>query len=513
MKPLFLLQNSTGLLGSLTYTSVWYGLAIVACSALIIKLAPESRAKVRNSLVSYILSLFFLLASFLTRGLHIAALQETLLFLEILMIGISVLNLFSIFIFDLALPRINVVVPRILSDTLLILVFLAGGLWLLKQRGVNISGLITTSAVLTAVIGLSLQDTLGNIIAGLSLQMENEIKVGDWIKIDQYVGRVKDIRWRRTSIETRNWETILVPNSQLVKGSVTIYGRREGENLQTRRWIYFNVDLKHSPTEVIECVNKALQLNVIEGVASQPPIHAILMDFKEGFAQYAVRYWLTNIAADDPTDSIVRTRIYFALKREGMSLALPTHKLNVTEEKEKVIQRKKEKDLAGRVEALKKVELFKSINEEELTRLAMDLKYAPFGPGETLTRQGAEGHWLYIITEGEVSVTVNVNGVDKEVNRLHAGQFFGEMSLMTGQPRTATVTSIGEVDCYRLDKESFQKIVKERPEIAEDLAEILALRKLQYDAVFQTANLESKQARVNEAQMHILRDIRNFFGL
>ncbi|MCS6885354.1 MAG: mechanosensitive ion channel family protein [Acidobacteriota bacterium] len=489
---------------------LWHAIGIVVLSAAIIKVAPHTKSRVKAALITYLLSLFFAAATSLTRNLF-EPLQQTLDFLRIMTLAMSILNLLSIVTFELILTRINIRIPRILSDTMVIIIFLAGCFWLLKQRGVDISGLITTSAVLTVILGLSLQDTLGNIIAGLSIQVENEIRVGDVVKVGDYTGRVKEIRWRRTSIETKNWETVLVPNSLLVKGSVVIYGRREGEPLQTRRWIYFNVDIEHSPTEVIECVDEALQFTNIEAVADKPKIHTILMDFKEGYARYCVCYWLTNLAVDDLTDSLIRTRIYFALKRAGMSLVEPSYRLSI--KRGEPIQKQKEHDLAMKIEALRKVPLFKTMTEQELSQLAEQLKYSPFAPGEVLTKQGTEGHWLYIITEGEVSVSITVGDVEKEINRLQPGQFFGEMSLMTGQPRSATVTAVSEVICYRLDKGAFQQIVKQRPEIAEDLAEVLALRKLQYDAVFESADQESKSARISETRMGILNDIRGFFGL
>ena len=99
-----------------------------------------------------------------------------------------------------------------------------------------------TSAVITAVIALALQDTLGNVIGGLALQTDESIQVDDWIKVGDVNGRVVDIRWRYTAIETRNGETVLIPNGVLLKGQVMVLGRRQGKPRQWRRWVYFQVD-------------------------------------------------------------------------------------------------------------------------------------------------------------------------------------------------------------------------------------------------------------------------------
>src|SRR5512145_69676 len=147
--------------------------------------------------------------------------------------------------------RLRVGIPRIVSDLIIAGVSIAAISVMASRMGVNLSSLLTTSAVLTAVIGLSLQDTLGNMVAGITLQLDSSIQTGDWIKVGDVSGRVSEIRWRCTAVETRNWETVIIPNAQLIKGQVTILGRRSGEAKRWRRIIYFNVDFRYSPNQVI----------------------------------------------------------------------------------------------------------------------------------------------------------------------------------------------------------------------------------------------------------------------
>src|SRR5262249_38071107 len=132
----------------------------------------------------------------------------------------------------------------------------------------------------TAVIGLSFQDTLGNIVGGLAVQLDNTLRVGDWIKLGDTQGRVVEIRWRYTAIETRNWETAIIPNSQLVKGQVLVLGRRSGQPVQWRRWVYFEVDLSAAPTEVIAAIESALQGTPIDNVATEPRPQCVLVEFQ-----------------------------------------------------------------------------------------------------------------------------------------------------------------------------------------------------------------------------------------
>jgi small-conductance mechanosensitive channel/CRP-like cAMP-binding protein len=503
-----------------------FGAVIVA------RIVPEKRKHLKGVLIPLVIYIFFLVIAIFLDVNNASNYSSYIRALATAFISVSLINLGSLTVFDVVLGGLHLKIPRLLRDTAVILTYVITTLIILSSRGINVTGLLTTSAIISAVIGLSLQDTLGNIIAGFALEIEHIIQPGDWIKVEPYIGKIKEIRWRQTVIETRNWDTVLIPNSQIMKSQVMIYGRRQGQPLQTRRWIYFNIDFRFTPDEVINCVNQALQANPIPNVADEPRIHAILMDFKDSYCTYAVRYWLTDIAVDDPTDSSVRIRIFYALKRADIPLSIPAHSLFVTELSNKRQIRKHEQEIEQKLANLRNVELLRTMTESELRELATHVRYAPFAKGEVITRQGAEAHWLYIIIKGEVSVRVsviNINGiqgtknlateatknltVEKEVSRLKAGSFFGEMSLMTGEPRASTVVALEEVECYRLDKAAFESILSERPEIAKDISKVLARRRVELESVKQGLDKEIHQEQVDATQVHILKSIKDFFGL
>jgi small-conductance mechanosensitive channel len=403
---------------------------------------------------------------------------------------------------------------RITRDVMVAAASIVAFFSIASRAGLNLSGLIATSAVLTAVIGFGLKDTLGNVIGGLSLQTDKSIGIGDWIKVGDVVGRVVDVRWRYTAVETRNWETLIVPNSVLTTEKVMVLGRRRGQPLQWRRWVWFNVDFRTSPADVARVVTEALTQAPIQNVAAEPPPHVVLMDLYESYARYAARYWLTELAFDDGTDSVVRNRIYFALKRAGIGFSIPAHAVFLTEESAQRAEAKEREELERRAEALEKVDLFHPLTVEDRQQLARSLFYAPFVTGEVLTRQGAEGHWLYLILEGDVSVRVAADeGLEKEVARLGAGEFFGEMSLMTGARRSATVVALTPVDAYRLDKAAFQQVIQEKPAIAEPMAELLARRRTELAAVRENLDQEAQRRHFAAAKSDLLGRIRDFFGL
>jgi CRP-like cAMP-binding protein len=219
------------------------------------------------------------------------------------------------------------------------------------------------------------------------------------------------------------------------------------------------------------------------------------------------------MSVNDPTDSLVRARIYSALRRAEIPLSIPAQSIFVTEENESRRERKHNEEIQHRVAALQHVELFHRLTDEERHELAGRLKVAPFVRGEALTRQGAEAHWLYILIEGGAEVQVAVNGKSEKVATLCEGDFFGEMGMMTGEPRRATVIAQSDVLCYRLDKDSFQDILRSRPEIAEDISHVLARRRVELEAIREELNEEAIRLRMQHAQNALLNRIREFFRL
>jgi len=412
------------------------------------------------------------------------------------------------------LPRVGVVLPRILLDLItglgMIVAFIVVG----QRAGFSVAGLITTSAVLTAVIAFSLQDTFGNVMGGLSVQLDKSIAVGDWVSLGpgQPSGQVVEIRWRYTAIQTTSWNTVIVPNSALVKSQVTIFGRRIGAPRQTRRQVDFFVDFRTPPTEVLATVQRALEADPVPRMAREPAPVALFFGVRDSYAHYCVRYWLEDLSADDPTDSAVRIRVWFALRRADIPMSIPASSVFVTQETPERAERKASEELARRLAALASVDLFSGLPEETRHELAGDLVYTPFAAGEAITREGARDDGLFMLVSGEAIVRIGAGPQARDVARLIAGQFFGEMSLMTGEARTASVIAATDVVCYRVDKPAFERILRETPTAADSVAEILATRRMALEAA-RDEHDEQRRGRMENVKRDLLGKIRGFFGL
>src|SRR5262249_44347090 len=139
------------------------------------------------------------------------------------------------------------------------LAYIVTALWTIHAAGGDLSSLIATSAVVSGVIALSLQTTLGNVFGGVALQLDGSIHVGDWIRLEEgRPGPVKATRGPHPVLETRDWDTIIVPNAALLTSNIMILGKREGEVVQHRMWVYFNVDFRYAPPPVIQAFSEAL---------------------------------------------------------------------------------------------------------------------------------------------------------------------------------------------------------------------------------------------------------------
>ena len=429
--------------------------------------------------------------------------------LALLLLVIAGTRISVLFVFRIVLGRFGF--TRILQDIVIALALIAWLLFRLRMGGMNLSGIVTTSAVVTAAVAFSLQETLGNLFGGLALQLDSSCGVGDWVCVDDKIGQIIGVQWRYTSVATAAGETILIPNGFMIKNRVVVVARRGEEVVPWRRHIYFNVDYNVPPARVIQTVNAALNASSVENVAHDPRPVCLLADFAGGCARYDVRFGILNPAIEEPTDSDVRMHVFTALARAEIRLSIPEHSVHLVQQNERHTVLQQEHELERRCAALKQVEIFASLEAHELRTLAQSVHVTPFAPGDTITRQGSVAQCLFVLGEGEVDVfSEGQDSSRRELARLAAPAYFGEMSLMTGAPRTATVVARNDVVCYRVDKDAFETILLARPKIVEHISSTLAARQIANEQTL--ACTDTGTATQTRAQ-ELLGRIRSFFGL
>jgi CRP-like cAMP-binding protein len=310
---------------------------------------------------------------------------------------------------------------------------------------------------------------------------------------------------------------VVVPNAVLLQSAFLLLGRRNGTATPRRVHVRFHADFEHPPATVCAAVRDALSASPIPEVTAAPPLEVVCLDLgssdRPSMAAYDVRFGVATPELEDAAASVVRGHVHAALRRAGIPLARPaatlfTHVEDPSTEHERA-SRHRDRALV----ALRALELFRALTDEELRHLAGQLRYAPFDAGEVLTRQGAVAHWLYVVESGRVEVVTEVEGRQRMVYRLEGPEVFGEMGLMTGEPRMASVIALGPVVCHRLEKAAFERILRERPELAAGFAEILAHRRVQLLEVRAALGAEGREVREESERARILERIRAFFGL
>jgi len=442
----------------------------------------------------------------IVEGPIIAVLREAAL----AMIAIGLGRIVVIFAFQAALGK--VAVPQILAEVLMAVVLIIFAFYRMSAVGVNLAGIVTTSAVITAAIVFSLQETLGNLFGGIALQLDNTCRIGDWIRVDTVMGQVVGIRWRYVAIATNNGETVIIPNGVLSKSRVVVLARRGDERIPWRREVEFGVSYDTPPAQVIAAVDAALSRAEIPNVAARPRLDVICTAFGESAFHYVVRYWLTDLVQDFWTDSQVRLHVAATLARHRMEIPYP-HRV--------LLDGRPGGDRDARVVAarratLAQLDLFVPLTDAERGALAADLADCPYVADDVVARQGEPADSLFILARGRVAVFDEGAGSRGGRNRLatlEAPACFGEMGLLTGQARGATVIAENDVLCYRLDKAGFDAVLKARPELVEALSQVVAIRQAANDAMLQNLSADARARQTVGRRAELVGRIRRFFAL
>jgi small-conductance mechanosensitive channel/CRP-like cAMP-binding protein len=488
----------------------WQTLVALILTGALLRTQPYERVTFLNTLWLFMMAVAGQAAAVALFAFDFPRAGATVLTIFRILTALALIRLFGFVVFRLLLPLAGRRPPRIIEDVAIIIVYVIYGFVQLRGAGLDLSSLVTTSAILTAVIAFAMQDTLGNLLGGLAIQVDNTVRIGDWIRVDDLTGRVRDIRWRSTLIETRNWETVVIPNSQLMKTRLAIIGRREGMPLQWRRILNFMVDPGVPPARVIATVEDEMRELAIPNVGRSPVPTCVLISFEQGNLRYQLRYFLTDLLEDDTTDSMVRVHLFASLQRAGIRMAEPQHTVHAIQRDEAHAQTVKKRELTRRLQMLNAVQLFGGLSDAEKADIAERLQYAPFARGDIITKQGNPAHWLYILAFGEAEVLYEPpRGGTQAIGAVHAGEFFGEMALISGEARSATVVAKTDVECYRLDRASFQELLQARPEIAAEVRRIVGSRKPDLEQARDA--FANAPESVDEKKARLLTRIRRFF--
>lgn len=365
---------------------------------------------------------------------------------------------------------------------------------------VQLAPLFTGSTIIGIVVGLALQDTLGNLFAGIALQADQPFQVGDVINItNRGTGVVESVSWRGVKIRTFQNKLLVISNAVLGKETIEVAPKG---NLNARL-VNFSTEYVHSPDHIAKIVRDAIRL--AENVSQKIRPIVRIRNLGDNGIEWEIKYWAEDYTKYNDTDALLRQRVWYVLHREKVEFAFPTRVVHMLPRAEEVTH----VEFVGKIsDHLQDVPIFAPLSEDELQKLAEASNMRVFAPGEPIVRKGQEGNSMYVITRGAVKVQIPYNGMPRTINNLRTHDFFGEMSLLTGEPRTATVIADEETEVLQINKTALKPLFEENPELMKAICELIEERR----ALLEPMDI-SEQPNAPADARGILSSIRKFFGI
>lgn len=419
-----------------------------------------------------------------------------------MLLVISIVKFFNTILASTVLNKVgNAELASLLQSVVSVVIYVFAFITIVRsQFQTDLTTLFAGGTILGVVLGLALQDTLGNLFAGLALQADQPFQIGDVVNIPSrgVTGIVESVTWRGVKIRSFQNKILLVSNSVLGKELIEVAPQ---ENFNARL-IFFSTVYMDSPAKVIRVVREVVE--DVENVSSKFRPIVRIRNLGDNGIEWEVKYWLENYSKYNETDATIRMRIWYAFQREGINFAYPTRTLYV--ERRQNIDR--DRSLDEVYKRLSQVSIFKPLSDDEIRYLAENVRVMVYSPDEPITREGQEGDSMFVIHHGTVRVQVLEGGVPKTIAILREGSFFGEMGLFTGQPRAATVVASDETEVLQISKNSIKPLLDAKPELVEAFSNVIAERRSLLE------NREKPlQEEVGDETKGIIEAIRNFFGL
>lgn len=439
-------------------TLVIAGVAALAVTLGLAFSVPSRFLRSRLRFSAYLLLAFLGLELALTQPIEQAALLESIarLLLVLGLINFCVALLVNPWRDDRASERF----PAIAQDVAVIALFTAVATLLMRDQ------LLTTSAVGAVIVGFALQDTLGNFFAGLAIQIEKPFRVGQWIAIAGREGQVAEITWRATKLRTHAGQFLIVPNSQIAKEPILNYSE---PTTPTRIEVAVGASYQFAPNVVKGALRHALEQTSLALLV--PAADVLVHEFADSAIVYKVRFWIGDYETVETARDQLRSAIWYTFQREGIEIPYP---VQVQLEREERAARPPEA-VTATAERLAHVDLFAMLTAEERVTLATECPEKLFAADEVIVRQGAAGSSMFVILSGRVRVVLESSG--REVAAIEAGGFFGEMSMLTGEARTASVRAVTDVTALEVTADRFRELAMGRATLVEHVASAVEARR------------------------------------
>jgi small-conductance mechanosensitive channel len=415
---------------------------------------------------------------------------------------IAVVRFVAFLLFKTALRGAQTEISSLLRTVISIIVYIVAFFIIFQSQypNVQLAPLFTGSTIIGIVVGLALQDTLGNLFSGIALQADQPFQVGDVVSFENKTGGVIEaVSWRGVKIRTFQNKLLVISNAELGKQSIEVAPK---DNLNARL-VFFNTLYTHSPAKTIHLVREAVRQ--VENVSAKIRPIVRIRNLGDNGIDWEIKYWADDYKKYNDTDALIRQRIWYAFQRENIHFAYPTRTIYMHDaEPEQTV----DDYLNVTVERLSRIPIFAPLSDEELEKLARGSKDRIFAPGEAIVRRGQEGNSMFVITRGTVDVQILLGTEVKTINTLRESDYFGEMSLLTGEPRTATVVAVEETEVVQINKGALKPIFEANPELVDSICKMIEERR----AILNEMPVEKTESQSTQDR-GVIASIRKFFGI
>ena len=397
-------------------------------------------------------------------------------------------------------------IPHFLRQVVALFIYLIALLLVLNvgyHAEAELKGLLAGSGIAAIIIGFATQDLFGGIISGIALQISQPYKVGDWLNIQDRFAEVMEINWRSTRLRTNDGIYLDIPNYTIARG--TIVNLHYPTQIHAMR-IRVGVDYEVPPNRVKDALYRAAAS--AEGVVPNPPTKVFVVDFADSAVIYEIKFSMGDHRAYNEVCDAIRTNIWYEFKRQHITIPFPIRTLH--------IQRGQKRDGDGQaVRAILRSEpLFECMNDAQLENILQHGQIHHYGRGERLIREGDQGDSMFVMLRGTAAVSVTKNGTGIRVGMMRQGDYFGEMSMLTGEPRSATIRADGDCEVLEISKEVMAEVLRDSPQCLARLSEVLAKRKLEGDNIVKDAIVPDDQGKKErEYRASFLHRLRTVFDL
>jgi len=399
-------------------------------------------------------------------------------------------------------------IPHFLREVVGGIIFLIVLLFVLSygyHAETQLKGLLAGSGVIAIILGFAGQNLFAGIIGGISIQINRPYKVGDWLQVHERFAEVMEINWRSTRLRTNDNIYLDIPNNEMVSHEiVNLHYPTEVHAMRVR----VGVEYKNPPNVVKDALFRAA--STAKNVLAQPKVKVFLVDFADHAVVYEIKYYMGNHSRINETNDAVRTNVWYELKRQGITIPFPIRTLHLERKAAPPIK----DDQAEALSILRGEPLFECLSDEQLDHLIKQARLNIFGRGEPVIEEGSPGDSMFVLLRGEANVLVSKNGSTIQVATLNSGDCFGEMSLLTGEPRSATVRA--HRDCYVMEigKPTMAEVLQSEPGCLVQLSELLAQRKMETEGILKEATRTGEQVlKQRQYTATFLNRLRTFFQL